>query len=266
MFSLIEIRPQVFHLRFDSRRELGMAFLRYTEFYESKYDHLREHKFTLVQQQSAYCRDHLGSPDADWSYTSDWSGYNIPASVIKDVHDLGIPDPNHYDALMAGVYGMIQGATLGKKAYLIGTTTDAEVSTLNHELTHAMYYLDDAYSSAAGDLIYKSPARILLEKALYKAGYPRKVAVDEIQAYLTTGKYTAFDELECQGEIAELKAKLSSLHFVHFAKFTGRALLSSEEIEGINKIVENPPVPSERLKKTAAQYRRLLQGTVFSDD
>lgn len=221
MFSLTEIRPQVFHLKFDSRRELGMSFLRYTEYYESKYAHIRESKFTLVQQMSAYCRDHLSSPDADWSYTSDWSGYNIPADIIPQVHNLGIPDPNHYDALMAGVYGMIQSATLGKKAYLIGTFTGADVSTLDHELTHAMFYLNDAYSSAVGDLIYKSPARLPLEKALYKAGYPRKVAIDEIQAYLTTGGYTAFDELGCQEDITDLKNRLVSLHLRYFDVFVG---------------------------------------------
>lgn len=222
MFSLSEIRSQLFHLECDSRRELGMLFLRYTEHYESKYNHIRDNKFTLVQQQSAYCRDHLGSPDADWTYTSDWSGYNIPAYVIEKVHSLGIPDPNHYDSLMLGIYGMIQGATLGKDAYLIGTFKGTEVSTLQHELTHAMFYLDQDYNNSVRGLLFDNPVTSELSEALYRKGYPYKVAVDEIQAYLTTGDAGMFDDLECQEGITDLRNRLVPLHMKYFPRFMGK--------------------------------------------
>jgi hypothetical protein len=145
MFTLRKVRSQVYHLSFDSSRELAMTFVRYTEFYESKYDHIRECQFTLVQQMSAYCQEHLKNKDADWSYCSDWRGFNIPVGVISEVHDLGILDPNHYDSFMKGVAEMIDADSMGKPAYLIGTASAGSIDLLRHELTHAMYYVDAEY-------------------------------------------------------------------------------------------------------------------------
>jgi hypothetical protein len=224
ILSVEQIRPQVFHIHADSRRELGMLFLRYTEFYESKYDHIRGNKFTLVQQMSAYCREHLLSPDADWSYTTDWSGYNFPAEVIKQVHDLGIPDPNHYDSLMYGLYGMIESETVGKPAYVIGTSDCSKGTTLNHELAHAMYYLDKEYKDWVHRILDYYTFRITVRKmgqCLSYANYPEKVHADEIQAYVTTGEGEMFKSLEGDStlELKGLRADLAKAHAQHFPKF-----------------------------------------------
>ncbi len=219
MFRLQEIRPQVFHLQFYSRRELGMTFLRYTEFYESKFDHIRGQKFTLVEQMAAYTKD---SGKDDWTYTTDWSGYNIPTSVIHEVRTLGIRDHNHYDSLMDAVFELIQAQTLGKPSYLIGTSTSAEVSTLDHELTHALWYLNQKYRDsviiAMGDHL---DAMSLLTDKLVEAGYPDKVIWDEINAYLTTGLHDSFWEVDRE-LLLPLQRDLQRLHSEYFPEFMVR--------------------------------------------
>lgn len=213
MFELKQLRPRVFHLKFDSSRELSLAFVRYTEFYESKYDHIRENKFTLVQQMGAYCREYLKDNNADWTYGSDWGGFNVPVSVIKQVHDLGILDFNHYDHIMIGVHDMIMCETLNKSAYLIGTSSIND-SLLHHEMTHAMFYLDDVYRNACTKLINLVSDELLaaLVDAMNKQNYPTKVAIDEIQAYITTGEAGFFDHIKEQKELNVLRAKLRELH------------------------------------------------------
>lgn len=225
MFSVKQIRPKVYHLEFDSWREMSMTFVRYQEFYESKYDNIRDSKFTLVQQMGAYNREYLEDNDATWTYCSDWGGYNIPAEVIKQVHDLGIPDPNHYDSLMLGIYGMIMCDTFNKKAYIIGTHIDEDEklseSMLKHEMTHAMWYTNDEYREKALAIIdsVSEDLREALIDALAKQNYPRKTALDEINAYLTTGTCGYFDLIENQDELDEMTRLLKKLHREYYDKF-----------------------------------------------
>jgi hypothetical protein len=223
ILSLKQIRPQVFHIECASRRELGMLFLRYTEFYESKYDHIRGQRFTLVEQQQVYCREHLGSADANWTYTTDWSGYNIPARTIDEVHSLGIPDPNHYDSLMAGIYGMIKAEALGKEAYLIGTTKGCPVETLRHELTHALFCLNQDYRGDASAIIHSCGVLGHLCQILFDGNYPDKVHTDEINAYLTTGdaffNVSDYEFLQHTEAYKMTKAALVELHQKYFMEF-----------------------------------------------
>lgn len=226
MFSVKQIRPRVFHLEFDSWRELSMTFVRYQEFYESKYDNIRDSRFTLVQQMGAYCREYLKCNDSTWSWTSDWSGFNIPAETIKQVHDLGIPDPNHYDSLMLGIYGMIMCETFNMNAYIIGTYIDKknkklEASMLRHEMTHAMYYINNDYRNKVVDALSAIDEKLRqdLIKALSDQNYPPKTALDEINAYLTTGTMGYFTKIKDQNGLRKLTKQLKKLHLDHYDSF-----------------------------------------------
>lgn len=210
----------MYHLYFDDARELSMAFFRYTEFYESKYDQIRGKKFTWVQQMGFYCREYLQDNNADWSYGSDWGGFNIPLSVIKQVHDLGIPDPNHYDSLMIAIHDMVFCDSLGKETYLVGTSSSTEKSLLRHELTHAMFHIDEEYRKESTLIIESAPRKLedALKEVLRNANYPDKVHIDEIQAYITTGEGGHFDDVEENG-LEELRSCLRALHKKTYKKF-----------------------------------------------
>lgn len=219
MFQLKKLREQVYQLEFDSARELGMAFVRYQEFYESPYDSIREKSFTLVEQMGMYVRKQLEDPEKKWSYPQDWGGYNMPVETIKQVHDLGIKDPNFYDSFMFGVYGLIMADTCNEKAYLIGTYVDEDdqkkqESYIKHEVTHAMFYLDKEYRTSCLEFLDSIPKSLREElvKAMKDNGYPEKTSLDEIQAYITTGEAGYFDLVEDQENLDELRIMLRKLH------------------------------------------------------
>ena len=237
MFSLTKVRDGVYHLEFESPRELGMTFVRYQEFYESQYDHIREKSFSLVEQMGTYVRLQNKDENSDWSYPNDWGGYNIPAEVIKQCIDAGIPDPNFYDAFMKGVYHFIMADCNHGKAYLIGTYLEEvdedateedlekkaakEEGYFKHEMTHAMFYLVPEYKEACLEFLgaIDNDLRKELFAAIYEHGYPEKVTLDEIQAYITTGEAGYFDEVKNQNGLDILRNQLRSLWREHYPTF-----------------------------------------------
>jgi len=230
MFTFSKLREGVYELRFDDLYELCMTFLRYQEFYESP--RFQDKKFTLAEYMSWYVKNQgalVKIKDKDVPYFSypvaDWGGFNIPAEVISQVNDMGIDDPNHYDALMLAIYRIMMSQC--DRAYLIGVQSD--VGELDdHEMTHAMYYLDEEYRRRCTGIIGNTNHALLdlMREVLFAKGYTEKTFYDEVQAYLTTGgkifeKDGAAEKLEpFEAGFQELQAKLTAVHNEHYPIFT----------------------------------------------
>jgi hypothetical protein len=228
MFTFRKLRDRLYELQFDDRYELCMAFLRYEEFYESpKY---AGRKFTLAEYMSWYVKNY--GKDGGFSYPFDWAGFNMPADTIKKVHEMGIDDPNHYDSLMLAVYRMISAQC--DNAYLIGVTKGGNVG--DHEITHAMYCIDDVYRNGCIGIIIDANSIVVnkLERIMGMMGYGHSSYLDEMQAYITTDdgspwvksndKYfveitAALAEVNALPACQELKAKLKEHHSKFFPGF-----------------------------------------------
>ena len=218
MFQLKKIRPQVYLLNFKSGYELAMTFLRYQEFYEAVDDRFRGKKFTIAQFMAAYSSG-MSNRTRAFMYPKDWAGFNLPLDVIKQVRELGIDDPNHYDSLMHGIYELIQADTNGV-SYLIGTYGRGK-KILNHELAHAMYYIDKHYKSSCLAAIKNISVnlRASLFNVLRDFGYTSGVLHDEIQAYITTGEMNMFDDIAEQEELDVLRDRFKKLYEKHNSEF-----------------------------------------------
>jgi len=228
MFQLKKMREGVYMLSFTQHIDLCYAFLRYQEFYESTNPRFYGKTFTWAEYIRWYTLTNKkeGSNPHAFYYASDWSGFNAPAEVIGKVHDLGIPDPNHYDEIMHGIYKLIM--TECDKAYLIGAVPGT--STEKHELTHALYYLNSEYKNKVVNTIQKTHnanRKCLDERAkliecmsdiLFKMGYAASSIVDEINAFTTTGDMKFFDKLNKQA-YASLKKELVTLHKKYYPEF-----------------------------------------------
>lgn len=237
MFTLKKIRDQVYHLQFENSRELSMLFWRYQEFYESQFDHIRERSFTLIDHIEAYVRIYKEDPVGEWTYPSDWGGYNIPLEVVKQLIDNGIPDPNFYDDMMCGLCGYMTADSQGKPSYLIGTTMPEDDSQqdlfLRHEKTHAMFYVNEGYRNTTTKLIdsVSQGLKDELFECLKKQNYPEKTMIDEIQTYVTTGEGGFFDGVLRQTELDNLRTELRAVWRETYPEFYEEDVECSDNVE-----------------------------------
>jgi hypothetical protein len=189
MYKLTKHLDSVYLVQFEESYDLAMTFLRYQEFYECANEDIRGKQFTLLQFMDWYVKE-VNEYDS-FSYHLDWSGFNIPSTTIQEVRELGILDMNHYDARMFDIYDDIRRIHGDSDFYLIGTSepTDPEDTTLEHELAHGLYYTNEQYRIEMNENwdTLSTHSKVLLADYLTETGYPEKVHIDEVQAYLSTG-------------------------------------------------------------------------------
>ena len=197
MYKLTKYLDSIYLVQFEESYELAMTFLRYQEFYECSNEDIRGKQFTLLQFIDWYVKE-VNDYDS-FSYHLDWSGFNIPSTIVKEVRQLGILDMNHYDARMFDIYDEIRLMHGDGNFYLIGTSepTDMEDITLEHELAHGLYYTSEEYRNEMNETLdsLSTQSKVLLADYLTETGYPEKVHSDEIQAYLSTGTLLLNDEI-----------------------------------------------------------------------
>lgn len=212
MFTFRKLRNRLYELRFDDSYEMCMTFLRYQETYESP--RYVGRKFTLAEYMSWYCKEQ--SKDGSFSYPTDWGGFNLPVDIITQVHERGIDDPNHYDALMWSLSRVISSQCDG--AYLIGVGKTAELD--EHEMTHAMFHIDDEYRAKVLDVLAKSPDLVNKLKAiLLNNGYAEVTGLDEVNAYVVTGDHGFFKKHKKSVGYKRLYQQLKALHKKHYPAF-----------------------------------------------
>ncbi|KKK80436.1 hypothetical protein LCGC14_2823490, partial [marine sediment metagenome] len=168
--------------------------LRYQEYYEG----VKFYKkiFTLVDYMEWYSKtqcarkDKKNRPCHMFSYTDDWSGFNIPGWALKEVLP-NVPDWNKYDDFMSTIFKMIKETEGDHSFYLIGTyaggATEADPSgetILDHEVAHALFYTNRDYRIEVCRFLGGMKRA---EDALKAMGYHETTIKDEVHAYCATG-------------------------------------------------------------------------------
>lgn len=207
MFSLIKLAPRIYHLRVTTQFDLCSMFMRYQEFYESSNERFVNQKFTLAELQSWYTRN-VGN--GEFSYYTDWCGFNMPLKIIKNCRDLEISDHNMYDSIMSGIHDMIE--CIDPDSYIIGSTP--ELDALDHEITHAMFYVNESYRVQVIRTIahITNSLWLKLTTILENEAYAPHVYVDELNAYLTEPSvHEFFEEFKMNQEFKKLRNNLLTL-------------------------------------------------------
>ena len=191
-FKIKEIKPSIFLFEFTDQYNMNMHFLRYQEFYESPNPKFRNKLFTIFEFMEWQAKK---EGNGNFTYPTAWSGFNIPSHIFKKCLDNVIyfaDDYNQYDQNMDEAYAQCVAkigprTTVDEKFYIIGCLK-GNTKTLDHEISHGMFYLDSEYKKEATKLVKALPKRIRtsMEKMLTKYGYTKQVFVDEINAYFST--------------------------------------------------------------------------------
>lgn len=184
--KLETIIPHVYHLSFKSSYDLAMHFIRFQEYYESPKFH--KQFFTLVDYMEWYAKDYERATGA-FTYPRDWHGFNVPSHcLIPFLEEDVIPDRNKYDDYMLNIIRKIQIYEGTHPFYLIGTQMN-DYGTLDHELAHALYTVNNNYHEQVAKLLQDLPPEILENARTYlkKNNYHQSTIDDEIHAYCATG-------------------------------------------------------------------------------
>jgi hypothetical protein len=167
--------PGVVHLHFETQDALCRVFVRLQEFYESPYDEIRGHYFSHDKFIARYAETH-GYP---FSYYSDWHGFNLPAKAVYDFAKLFAND------ITAEEFDIVAAVKLHAGKYLIATHQELDI---DHELAHALFYLDVDYLDKVDTLLDALDVNtdLALREWLIKEGYTKSVLRDEYNAFLST--------------------------------------------------------------------------------
>lgn len=202
--------PGVIYLKFQNQYEVCSTFMRLQEFYESPFKPIRGKVFSLELLMDLYAKQ-----QGNFTYTSDWGGFNVPGHVVNDFYD------KFYDGLLAKeqrLYDMIYETDgMGNQVppedleryYVIGLY---EEGSLDHELAHALYYLNDDYRRVVNALVKALPKTTgeTIKKWLLDKGYSKPLVVDETNAYLAT---------DCKDELLKRFGKRVGNRYEKFAPF-----------------------------------------------
>lgn len=173
---------RIIHVNLKTQYDVCATFLRLQEFYESPYPNIQGQFFSLDMYMDTYAADR-----GNFTYTSDWSGFNVPGSVIIEFAELFAPYLTLRERNLLETCREFLDAE-DPQFYLIGTYGEDNAVTIDHELAHAFYYLDHEYRENANILVaaLKAPQKHKFIETLTGFGYANDVLRDETQAYLAT--------------------------------------------------------------------------------
>lgn len=194
-----EIKPNIYAVIIKDDYDRAMLFCRYQEYYESPFPEIRSKTFSLESYMRTYAKNNKSTY---FSYPHDWAGYNIPSNILIESHKKFMSYyPNEYDDIMREIIAHCQNNTKGEEYqpwYIIGVDK-VKSGTMDHEIAHGLYYTDLKYKVEMDYITsqIKKTEYIALGKHLVKAGYAndKKIIDDEIQAFMSTGKYSKWSEI-----------------------------------------------------------------------
>jgi hypothetical protein len=189
-YKIEEVKPNVFAVIVPDGYHRAMLFCRVQEFYESPNEDFRGKNFSIWDYIEWYSREHNNT----FTYTSDWSGFNIPLKTAWDCYEKLREHESPYDKQMESIIRTIELRMFHKKsrrnwnAYIIGAA-NMEGDTFQHEICHGLYATNKEYKQLVDEITLTIPTKDYqsFRNNLIGMGYTDKVIDDEIQAYLAFG-------------------------------------------------------------------------------
>ncbi len=184
--ELYHVGDHIYAVKILDSHSRAMLFMRSQEFYESAFDEIIKKQFKTSRFIDVY-KQHYGKQE--FTYGSDWSGFNIPSDVLEEcMFNINDDDFNTYDKVMLSIILSIRELEGDGKYYLLGVD-ELSNDLLEHEFAHAMYYTLPDYKLSVNKLTSScdSVVKDMMYKCITKYGYADHVLPDEMQAYMSTG-------------------------------------------------------------------------------
>lgn len=181
----------IYHLSFKTQYLLASTFLRFQEFYESP--KFAGKVFTLEEFMDWYA-----SVKGNFTYFTDWSGFNIPSDVLEPFKRGSFDPLTRKEAMLLEMFRDVP-----PPFYIIATY---EPTSILHEIVHGLYFVDQEYRRKVQEKMAQLDLGKLRALLLGMGGYNEKVADDETNAFLLTGLTEEMSRLDLDAAIQTLKA------------------------------------------------------------
>lgn len=172
----------------------ALMFMRSQEFYESSFEEIISKQFKVSNFVDIY-KQHYGKKE--FTYGSDWSGFNIPSTILEDCM-FNIPEDeiNNWDKLMLSIINIIKEKEGDHNYYLLGVD-ELSNRLLEHEFAHAMYFTLPEYKDEMSKMNDECDPNVrdMMYKCITEYGYADHVLPDELQAYMSTGLGSKMEEM-----------------------------------------------------------------------
>jgi len=178
------INNNILLFKFKNMREISLTFFRVQEYYESQSDKFLGKKFSVFD----FLKENMDN-NGFLSYFNMWEGYNIPGHIFNEWIELFKYD--EFTEFEQDLFNLVIKHRPKEGMYYIIAALEKDARTIDHELAHALYYLNPCYrtdvSVLTNSLELHFPDHVKrLKKYFKELGYHKNVYDDEIQAYLAT--------------------------------------------------------------------------------
>ena len=187
----------IFHFIFNNRTDLGMAFIRFQEHYDSP--KFKNKCFTLDEFKAWYMKENKTKA---FTYYTDWAGYNFPDTALNVFQQGRFKEITEAEKSILKRFSQVKG-----RFYVIGSKSGDD-ETFRHEMAHAFYYLEPEYRKKA-EFIVNSHDTKAIKKWLKGQGYDDDVIIDEIQAHSV--KPSDIQQLNAQTDYKDLITDITDL-------------------------------------------------------
>lgn len=144
-----KLADKIHLLTFDSQQNIASTFCRFQEHYESP--NFREKIFSLEEFQKWYIQNSPnGRKTGDFTYYSDWNGFNIPSSTLQPFYDGRFNPLSDAEKRILDMFENETGVF-----YIIGIHKGTEKidQLLRHETAHGLFYTNDDYRTQVLSLL-----------------------------------------------------------------------------------------------------------------
>ncbi len=170
------IDKNILLLLFSSQKEMTLTMFRSQEYYECGNNKIRNKVFEFEDFLDFYTEE-----NGDIDYFRRVSGFNIPSNSLEDFF-IKFNLTRRENKLWKLT------RKFSSKPYYLLAAKETDTSTLDHELVHAYYYLNEEYKKKALFLIknMRSELHKQIIVSLKRKGYAKAVFNDEINAFMAT--------------------------------------------------------------------------------
>lgn len=210
MMKIESSKDNIIFLKGDSQYDLAATFMRMQEYYESP--KFKGKEIVLEEYMDWYAAEY-----GNFTYTVDWNGFNVPGNVVRKFFEV------HQDILLQKehkLFDLLAPWIEGKERFYVIGVHEMD-NTLDHEFSHAFYYLDTSYKARQRVMLKDLPEEFIthVHAMLEKKGYHPSVFEDETIAYLATNTMAdSVDMFKIQipwNEIAPLQVDFTKRYDSH---------------------------------------------------